>query len=148
KFRFIAESHANPLGGNLFSREGMIPRQTTKSIPVGLRKMVPAPVGVQSNVGNTSNSTVGVRIDCTIGTFSHGGVLSLTMGVTFQEFLPLWGKENQVIGETEILLCDLQFRHDGCLLYGSKQGTEWLPWLKIYRSILDLNDYIIAKCSI
>ena len=51
-------------------------------------------------------------------------------------------------GMSKIFLCHLEFRHHRRLFHSTKQWTEGLSRLKIYRSILYLDDHIVPELSI
>ena len=55
---------------------------------------------------------------------------------------------DQMIGESEIFLGDLELRHQLRLRHLTEKRTEWLAWLEIHRAVLDLHQHIVAEFSI
>ena len=98
----------------------MFPGETPEGIPVGLRKRMPAPVYIVADVGNSGNSSQRMRKQRAIRHTGDGRTCALHVSVTIQTFLPHGSEKGKVVGEAQILLCDLEFRHHGRFLHGSE----------------------------
>src|ERR1043165_2448721 len=67
--RVARPCHLNPFVRNLLGRKVWIPGQPTKSVPVGLREMMPGPVAIRASVGNTRHSCDALMIETSINYF-------------------------------------------------------------------------------
>ena len=53
-----------------------------------------------------------------------------------------------MIGMSQIFLCNLKLHHFIGLRHTAIQWAIRLAWFKIYRTVLNLNNYIIAELSV
>ena len=119
-----------PLFGNFFRFHRGIPCQTTECIPVGLREMMTTPIGVFSDVGNTSYTFQLLRIDKLEKLFPHGSQIY------------------QMPTLSKVFLRNLQLSHLRCLLDIVENRSIRFTWLEIQRTVLGLQDNIIHKLTI
>ena len=89
-----------------------------------------APIGIVADVGNACHC------------FQAAGLHKR------EELLPHRSEVDQMVGGTEIFLCNLEFHHHLRLLHRGEQRTVWLAWLEVHGTVLDLNDHIISKLPV
>jgi len=142
------EGHPQPFPADLLRGELVVPGQATKGIPVGLCKVMAAPVGVAPDVGYPGDGGQRVWKKGSVCHPRDRGARTLAPGVAVKTLLLQGSQVHQVVGESEVLLGDLKFYHEGCFLHGAKKGTERLPGLKVYGSVFDLNDHILCKLPV
>ena len=124
------ERLVEPFISNLACSKRWIPCQSTEGIPVGLCKMMPTPVAVVAYVGYTGNAYQPRRTD------------------KREEFLPHGGQKHQMIALPQILLRDLKFSHLLRVLHLIEDGGIGFARLKVKRSVLRLQDYVVAELPI
>ena len=109
-----------------------------------------APVLVAAYVCHSCNcgGLIDRRICLSSGDISYSRSRSLAIGVAVETFLEKRMQIDQVIGESEVFLGDLELRHQLRLRHLAEERTEWLAWLEIHRTVLDLHQHIVAEFSI
>ena len=125
-----AESGVQPFLGYLCRRQRGVPGETSEGIPVGLRKMVAAPVGVVADVGDACHRFQAPWLD------------------KREELAPHGGEIDQVVGGAKILLGNLEFHHHLGLLQRGEQRTVGLAGLEVHGTVLDLDDDVVGKLSV
>ena len=65
-----------------------------------------------------------------------------------EEFLPHRGEENQVEALAQVLLGNLELRHSDGLFHTAEERAERLAALEIYRTVLDLDNDIVAELPV
>ena len=125
-----AERLLQPLPGNLLGRQRWVPRQATEGVPVGLREMVAAPVAVLADVGHTSHASQPLRL------------------YIAEKLLPQGSQVDQVARLSGVLLRNLQLGHIGGLANLVEDGAVWLARLEVERSVLGLQDDILAEIAV
>ena len=84
----FAKSELKPFVSNFFAGQLIVPCQFAKSEPVGLSKIVSAPVGVQSNIGDAGNRGMFLRENAAIGYPGNGTSYSYLKCFALQAFFP------------------------------------------------------------
>ena len=137
-FRLV-EGLAYPLVGNLLGIEFRIPGKAAEGIPVGLGEDIAAEVEVLARVCHACN---GLDVP------GNGGTFSVPVGVAVEAFLPGGAVIYEMVGETEVLLGNLEFNHHCGIAELAKKRAERLARLEVHRSVLYLHDHIVSKLSV
>ncbi len=142
------EGEAEPLVGDVLRPERVVPRQAPEGVPVGLGEIVPAPVGVEADIGHPGDGRVLLPEEGAVGRARDRAPRPRPVGVAPQELLPHRPEEDQVNGMPEVLLGDLQLGHHRRLLHGAEEGVERLARLEIYGAVLHLDDDVRAEAAV
>ena len=126
----VGERLLQPFFGDILRGECGVPCQSSEGIPVGLCEVVTAPVGVVADVGYPCHGLDALRLH------------------VVEELLPHRCEVHQVVGSAEILLCDLKLHHRRGVLHRGEERTVWLTRLKVYRTVLYLQDDVVVELSV
>ena len=130
RYSFLINSLLQPFVCNLVGTELRIPCQTAEGVPVGLRKGMSAPVGVRTDVADSGNG------------FQRSGRYKS------EELFPHGSQVGNVVGVPQILLCNLEFGHQGRMLHTAEQRAVRFAWLEVDRAVLDLYDDVRTELSV
>src|SRR5205814_9941833 len=100
--------HADPLVGNMFRGQLMVPRESAERVPVRLREIMPAPVLIRAGVGHSAHAGQLMFAYRAVDRAADRRTWPGGMRVAVEEFLPHCRQVYQMIGVAQIFLSDLK----------------------------------------
>ena len=109
-----------------------------------------APVLVTSDVryAGDCGSVIDIRIELSCGDVGYRRALALAVSVAVEAFLEQRDQINEMVRESEVLLGYLELCHHLGVRHVSEKRAEWLAWLEIDRTVLDLYEHIVAELAV
>ena len=125
-----------------------VPRQPAERVPVGLREVVAGPVAIAAGVGHAGDAGVRLRFERAVDDARHRRAAAAREGVGVEELLPHRRQVGEVVRVSQILLGNLQFRHQRCLRHRPEQRMERLARLEVQRAVLHLHERVGAETPV
>ena len=135
----LDEGLAYPLVGDLLCAEGGIPAEAAEHIPVGLGEDVAGEVGVLAGIGHARHS---------LDHLCDSRAFSICISIAVEALLVSRAVIDEVVGETEVLLGDLELHHHLGVVHPSEQRVEGLARLEIDGTVLDLHEDIVGEFAV
>src|SRR6266404_2161683 len=80
--------------------------------------------------------------------FGYSRAYTPVVSVGVEDFTPHLGQKNEMVGEAEIFLGDLELRHQLRFGHCSEKRMKRLAWLEVNRTILDLQENVSGKLPV
>ena len=110
--------------------------------------MITQPVVIESNVDDADVATNWTMETVAGNNFFYGCRPAIYAHIEIKDFLPHGNEETSMPLLTGVFLCDLQFDCCICFLQSAEQGRDWLPDLKVNRSVFNLHNDVVIKLAI
>ena len=135
----LDEGLAYPLVGDLLGAESRVPAEAAEHVPVGLGEDVAGEVGVLAGIGHAGHA---------FDHLCHGRAFAIGISVAVKALLVSRAVINEMVGESEVLLGDLELHHHLGLVHLSEEGIEGLARLEVDGTVLDLNEDVVGEQSV
>ncbi|MNC16825.1 hypothetical protein D3C75_646890 [compost metagenome] len=109
---------------------------------------MPRPVHVISNISYSSHTIILISPHRSVHNMFHKRSLPFGISIEIKDFFPLWNEITEMPLLPRIFLSNLKLHQMIGMFQCAKQRRYRFSNLKIHRSILDLQHYIIIKSAI
>ena len=143
--RIVAEREASPLCYGISSADVGIPRQAAEAVEIRHCEVVPQPVLIQTDIGNTNKAARRTMENAARHERLHGSVTIRCMQIEVEHFFPHRGQITKMTLLARVLLGDLQFERFVGGVQGAEQRRHRLTYLEIDRTVLDLHQNVVVE---